>query len=309
MDREQLRKVIRGTIVTLPTPFDGEMKLDLLRMKDLTQWWVEQGLGSDIAPLKVAAAMGEGPMLDDDEWPLLLETVIAAAGKDAYVICALKSKDTMHAIEDARKAQDLGAIGLQIDPPIFHGPTQDDYVRYFSEISDAIDIGIMIYNTHWYGCPSVSADTMLRLADAEHVAAIKWSVPEGLDYDEMRLFAHIFNVIDNSNQPVRCHKNGGHGYISATIAAYPQFDLEIWQLLESKRYDKAQERLSRLQEVLTPWRAKVRAQSGGVRPVKGVMDAMGQSAGPPRPPTLPLEESEVDEVKDALRGLGWPVPD
>ena len=94
MNREELRKVIKGTIVTVPTPFDEEMRLDLPRMKDLTQWWVEQGLGSGIAPLKVAAAMGEGPMLDDDEWPVLLQTVVDAAGKDAYVICALKSKDT-----------------------------------------------------------------------------------------------------------------------------------------------------------------------------------------------------------------------
>ena len=292
MNREELRKVIRGTIVTLPTPFDEDKRLDLRRMSDLTQWWVEQGLGSDIAPLKVAAAMGEGPTLGDDEWPLLLRTVVNAAGNDAYVICALKSKDTLHAIEDAKKAQDLGAIGLQIDPPIFHGPTQDDYVRYFSDISHAINIGIgigiMIYNTHWYGCPSVSAETMLRLGDAEHVAAIKWGVPEGLDYDDMRKFAHMFNVIDNSDQPVRCHKNGGHGYISATIAAYPQFDLDIWQLLEAKRYEEAQEKLDRRQEALTPWRAKVRAPSGGVRPVKGVMDAMGRSAGPPRLPTLPL---------------------
>ena len=308
MNREELRKVIKGTIVTVPTPFDEEMRLDLPRMKDLTQWWVEQGLGSGIAPLKVAAAMGEGPMLDDDEWPLLLQTVVDAAGRDAYVICALKSKDTMHAIEDAKKAQDLGAIGLQIDPPIFHGPTQDDYVRYFSDISDAIDIGIMIYNTHWYGCPSVSADTMLRLDDAEHVAAIKWSVPEGLDYDDMRQFVHIFNVIDNSDQPVRCHKNGGHGYISATIAAYPQFDLEVWQLLEAKRYDEAQEKLDARQRVLAPWRAKVRSRSGGVRPVKGVMDAMGRSAGPPRLPTLPLEGPAITEVKGILKGMGWPVP-
>lgn len=84
---------------------------------------------------------------------------------------------------------------------------------------------------------------MLRLVDAEHVAAIKWSVPEGEDYDQMRKFSHIFNVIDNTNQPVRCHKNGGRGYISALIAAYPQHDLEVWQLLEAHRYEEAQAKL------------------------------------------------------------------
>ena len=308
MNREELRRIIRGTIVTVPTPFDQDRQVDLARMTDLTRWWVEEGLGTETAPLKVTAAMGEGPALGDDEWPLVLRTTVNAAGSDANVICALKSKDTLHAIEDAKKAQDLGAIGLQIDPPLFHSPTQDDYVRYFSDISDAIDIGIMIYNTHWYGCASVSAETMLRLADAEHVAAIKWSVPDGLDYDDMRQFSHMFNVIDNSNQAVRCIKNGGRGYISATIAAYPQFDLQVWQLLESGRYDEAEEMLDRARQAIGPWRAKVQSRSGGIRPVKGAMDAMGRSAGPPRLPTLPLEEGEVEELRGILKGLGWPVP-
>ena len=308
MNRADCRKIFRGTIATLPTPFDGGKRLDLPRMSDLTSWWVEHGLGSDVAPLKVAAVMGEGPMLGDDEWPALLRTVVNAAGSDASVICALKPKDTIHTIEDAKKAQDLGAVGLQIAPPMFHGPTQDDYVRFFSDISSAIDIGIMIYNTHWYGCPSVSPDTMLRLSDAEHVAAIKWSVPENLDYDDMRKFAHIFNVIDNSSQPIRCHKNGGHGYISATICAYPEFDLHIWQLLEAKLYDEAQEQWDVREKSYTPWRQKIRTESGGVRHVKGAMDAMGLSAGPPRLPTLPLKEQDISELKSILEGMGWPVP-
>lgn len=37
---------------------------------------------------------------------------------------------------------------------------------------------------------------------------IKRSVPQSpqYDYDAMRQFSDIFNVIDNSNQPVRCHQ-------------------------------------------------------------------------------------------------------
>ena len=85
------------------------------------------------------------------------------------------------------------------------------------------------------------------MKDAEHVTAIKWAVPEGMDYDTMREFAHIFNVIDNSNQPVRCHKLGGAGYISSLIAAYPHHDLLVWQLLEQHRYEEAQEEVDRVQ--------------------------------------------------------------
>ena len=189
MDCGQLRKRIRGTPVTLPTAFDSGMKLDLATMAEMTRWWVEQGLGTDSAPLKTSAAMGEGPDLSDDEWPHLLRTVVNAAPSGTTVICGLKPKNTLHTIDDAKKAQDLGAVGLQIDLPFFHHSHQDDLVRHFTDISDAIDIGIMIYNTHWF-CQDplneyMRAETLLRMKDAEHVVTVKWSVPEGEDYDQI----------------------------------------------------------------------------------------------------------------------------
>ena len=305
MTRDELRKLIRGTIVTLPTAFDDDFKVDFGRQVEMVHWWREQGLGTDIAPIKSSAAMGEGPDLSDDEWPHLLRTVVNAAGSDAVVICGLKTKNTLHTIEDAKRAQDLGAVGLQIDLPIFHHPNQDDYVRYFTDISDAIDIGIMIYNTHWFGAESVTAETMLRLQDAEHVTAIKWDVPEGEDYDEMTKFSHIFNVIDNSNQPVRCHKNGGRGYISSLIAAYPQHDLEVWRLLEAHRYEEAQAKLDRVDAVLRPFEQKSAQRSGGYRFGKGMLAALGRPMGPPRPPTLPMDEQEIAELQGLLKQLDW----
>ena len=307
MNRDELRKLIGGTIVTLPTCFDDDFRLDLGRHAEMVHWWREQGLGTGINPLKSSAAMGEGPDLGDDEWPHLLRTVVNAAGGDAVVICGLKTKNTLHTIEDAKRAQDLGAVGLQIDLPIFHHPNQDDYVRYFTDISDAIDIGIMIYNTHWFGAESITAETMLRLQDAEHVVAVKWSVPEGEDYDEMTRFSHIFNVIDNSNQQVRCHKNGGRGYISATIAAYPQHDLEVWKLLEAHRYEEAQAKIDRVREAFAAYSAKCPKRSGGYSFGKGLSAVLGRPVGPPRPPTLPLNEYELAELKKTVEGLGWPV--
>ncbi len=309
MDRAELRQYIRGPIATLPTAMDDECYLDLGRMAELTEWWVENGVTADRAPLKVAAAMGEGPDLGDDEWPQLLRTVVNAAGDDGVVVCGLKCKDTLGTIDDARRAQDLGAIGLQIDLPFFHHPTQDDYVRFFTDISDGIDIGIMIYNTHWFGCESITAETMLRLKDAEHVVAVKWNVAEGQDYDDMLEFADIFNVIDNSSQPVRCHKNGGAGYIDPMMAIYPAYPLEVWDLCGAEKYDEAQALFESVKTPLREFMARASQRSGGYRVIKGLMAVMGRPVGPPRPPTLPLDDEEMAELRDIVAGIGWPLPE
>jgi 4-hydroxy-tetrahydrodipicolinate synthase len=312
MNREECRRHIRGAIVTMPTPFDDEFRLDLGRTREMTQWWVAQGLGKQTSPLKVAAAMGEGPDMSDDEWPALLRTVVNAAGPGATVLCAIQTKNTLHTIEDAKRAQDLGAVGLQIDLPVFHHGNQDDYVRYFTDISDKIDIGIMIYNTFWFGCECVTPETMLRLRDAEHVAAIKWNTPqqrnkstEGPAYDDMTKFASYFNVIDNSGQPVRCHKLGGAGYISSNIAVYPPHDLKLWEMLEAHRYEEAQAEFDRVRNILQPYAAKSHAKSGGYRFPKGLLAALDRPVGPPRPPTLPMDAGEVAELRKAIKELGW----
>ncbi len=307
MTRDDLKRLIQGPFATVPTAFDDGMKLDLAVMADRTRWWVAQGLVAGKAVIKVAAAMGEGPDLGDDEWPHLLRTVVNASGGKAAIVCGLKTKDTLHTIEDARKAQDLGAIGVQIDLPIFHHPTQDDIVRYFTDISDAIDIGIVLYNTYWFGVPSITAESVHRLAGAEHLVAIKWSAPPDGDYDDMRLFADQVNVIDNANQAVRCHENGGRGYINNTMNAYPAHDLALWELLEARRYDEAQALWDRVNAPLAAFIEKAGTRSGGYRVNKAMMAIMGLPMGVPRPPTLPLDAGEMAELRELMEGFGWPL--
>ena len=309
MNRSELKKVIRGTIVTMPTAFTDDFKLDLDTMAEMTKWYISEGLGTDTSPLKVAAAMGEGPDLADDELAPLLKCVIDAADGKANVICALKAKNTMHTIEDAKMAQDMGAIGLQIDLPFFHHAKQDDNVRHFTDISDAIEIGIMIYNTHWF-CHSPVAEymhpeSMLRLADAEHVTAIKWGVPDGEDYDTMTKFSDIFNVIDNTGQTSRCMRNGGAGYISSLVAVHPKYDIDQWKLYEAGKYDEADANKARVSAIMADWQGATGRKSGGYRQMKGMLKAMGRPMGPTRPPTLPLDAAEVAQAGEVARKLGW----
>jgi len=306
MKREEIKKLIVGPIATVPTPFDDDFEVDFGRMAAATKFWIDSGLVAGKAVIKVAAAMGEGPMLSDDEWPHLLRTVVQAADDKAAIVCGIHYKDTKRSIEDSKRAQDLGAIGLQISPPIFNSPTQDDILRYYEDISNAIDIGIMIYNTWWLSSGNVLPETLLKMADFKHIVSVKWSVPEDQDYEDMSKFSDIFTVIDNSSQPVRCHKLGGRGYINLTSEVYPPHDLRLWELLESQQYDEAQELFD---EVNNPLRELYAEQiSGGqARLKKGMMALMGMPVGDSRPPSMPLSDDEMAKLRQTLLSFGWPV--
>ena len=76
MNREELRRLIRGPIATVPTPFDDDLNVDFGKMSELTQWWVESGLVTGRAVIDVAAVAGEGDKLREIEWEHLLQTVV-----------------------------------------------------------------------------------------------------------------------------------------------------------------------------------------------------------------------------------------
>ena len=323
MRRDELKKLIQGSICTLPAPFDENHRADYGRMYELCKFLVDQGLRTGNSVLKVAAAGGEGSQLADDEWAAMVQSVVSAADGKVPVMAGISHKDTYRTIEDAKKAQDLGAVGLQISPPIFNDPKQDDLLRHYSAISDGIEIGVMVYNTPWfsmqmgkrYGGGGIHSlgdhhpDTIVKMADFEHIVAIKWSVSDDYEYEEMTRFAHIFNVLDNNTDPMLCHKLGGRGYINTFNDAYPAHDIEIWNLMESGRYEEAQKLYMhpRTPE-MAAFSAKVMAKSGGIARIKkGIMEVMGQPVGAMRPPSLPLMEEEVDELREIVRSWGWPV--
>jgi len=177
MDRKELERIIVGPIATVPTPFDDDYEVDYGRMSELTKRWVSEGLVKGKAVIKVAAAMGEGPMLSDEEWPSLLRTVVRAADDKAAIVCGLHYKDTKRTIEDAKRAEALGAHALQVCPPIFNLPSQDDLLDYYNDLSNAIDIGIMVYHTHWMSGGLIELDTIMKFKEISNIVSLKWSNP------------------------------------------------------------------------------------------------------------------------------------
>lgn len=306
MTRNELKKLILGPASAMPTPFDRQGKVDLGVMADMTRYWVANGIVAGKGMIKVTSG-ADAPDLSDADWANILHATVQAAGGKAAVACGLKAKNTRQTIEDVKIAAGLGVIGVQIDLPFLKFPTQDDIVRFYSEISDAVDIGIIVNNAFWFGAPGITTESIMRLADAEHVVAFKWAVPDDKQYDDMRQFAGIFSVIDNSNQPVRCHKNGGRGYVEGTFPVYPAHGFKVWALMEAGKYDEAQALFDSVAKPMGVWGASLDKRYGGDRAGKAMMQVMGFPAGEPLSPTVPLSAGELAGLRDMLRGFGWPV--
>ena len=306
MDKASLRKLIVGPMGVLPTPFDENYQLDLGRMNAMIQRLIDSGVTHGKGVLKIASAVGEGPMLSDTEIPALLRTAVKAADGRATIMLGIHYKDTTRAIEEAKMAQDMGAISLQVTLPIWNMPSQQDMYDFFYDLSNAIDIGIMIYHTHWMTGGFIEVETFEKLADLDNIAAIKWSVPNDDDFELMTKFTDKVNMIDNTANPVGSHKLGGRGYVQSYLDVNPKFDLKVWELLEAKQYDEAQKLYDSARIPLHSMYELVSKRTGGQSILhKAMNELMGNPVGPSRPPSKTLNTEETAELKKRLHDIGW----
>ena len=309
MNRQQKRDVYQGVIGVTVTPYYDNYEVNYGKMADLTKWWISNGLVRGDAALKVCSVMGEEPQLRENEWINMLKTTVDAAEGKVDIIGGTHCKDTLRTIEDLKKAHDVGVVGMQVAPPLFNDPNQDDILRYYEALSENSDIGIMVYQNHWYNYSAINAETLLKMKDFENIVCIKWPSFTGCPDESMEELGKYFNLIENGNDRVGFHKRGGDGFLDKTAVAYPPHDLQLWKFLEQKKYSEAQELWDTEESSMKEITAKIGANSGGqARMKKALMNVMGHEVGEQRPPTLPISESERSELRSVVIGLGWLDP-
>ena len=306
MNREELRELIVGAVATVPTPFDDDFNVDNGRISEATERWIDQGLVTGKAVIKVAASMGEGPQLDDDEWPGLLSAVVGAARGRVPIVGAIYSKDTVRSIRHAKQALDLGAVAIQVNPPLNSDPTQDDILRYYGALSDAVDIGIIVYNNPWAPNGRIFIETLRKIVEFENIVAIKWEPGTDADFEEVFELASTVNIIDNTIDLARGRRLGSIGFTSIGSGAYPPPYVRIWDMLEAGRLGEAQAAWDMVDKPLRRFYDKVTSKSGGQgRVTKGMTEIMGYPMGSCRPPSLPLSPEEMAELRGMMEGWGW----
>ena len=78
--------------------------------------------------------------------------------------------------------------------------------------------------------------------------------------------------------------------------------------MEAEKYDEAKSLFDSVDGPLREFDEKLAARSGGqARLKKGLMAAMGKPVGSSRPPSKPLTEGEMKDLRQILLDLGWPV--
>jgi 2-keto-3-deoxy-L-arabinonate dehydratase len=164
--------IYRGVFPVAPTIFDDHGHLDLEGQKRAIDFMIDAGSQG----LCILANFSEQFALTDDERSTVQKTVLDHVAGRVPVIVTTTHFSTRICAERSRAAQEAGAAMVMAMPP-YHGATirvgERGIQEFFSRVSDAIDIPIMIQDAPVSGTP-LSAPFLAKLArEVAHVSYFK----------------------------------------------------------------------------------------------------------------------------------------
>ena len=285
-----------GTFTVMVTAFDNNGRIDLDAQARFTEWQVGNGIHG-LIPL---GSTGEFLSMSFSERKAIAECVIKTVNGRVPVLVGAGAESTEEVIDNVEMAENLGADGTMIIPPFYSTPTRLELLKHFERISQSATKPIMLYNNPATSNVDLTPDLVADLSHFQHIDYIKEStmdvtrVRDILEVSEGRM--NVFGGI----MGYESFLSGACGWVAVGSNIMPK---EFSLLFSCAYKDKDLKEARRIYKKLLPIIRLV----GGHRYVsatKAALMEIGQSVGLPRSPRLPLPDSEMSIVNEALEMSG-----
>ena len=301
-----------GVVTSLPTFCDDDYKLLLDRQRKHIRWVIDRGLKEGSAVLMASGGLGEGYFLSNDEFKQIVDVLVDAANGEVPTMVGVFELSAREAAKKASYAADAGIDFIQLSPPHYMVPSEDDVFGHFRYVNDHADIGIVAYNIPW-AMPSpgfdLTAGLLNRFTELENVVGVKWSSHDIRHFLRiLRQFSDRFNFIDNMQIFSLGAKLGMKGYISHWGNAAPKLALRWWELLKNGQYDEFDQEFLRMEfdpyiKVVSPEQQNWVGMGEGPT-ARLSLKLLGLDSGPPFPAQAMVSEEYIEGARKAIEASG-----
>ncbi len=164
----------QGVFPMLATPFGEDGQFDMASQLRLVDHLLEQGVHG----LGAFGNAGEGYALLPEEKRALLDGIVRRVDERVPVIVGVGATGTAAAVQACQQAEGQGARGLMVLPPFYVKPDTDGLRFFFSALSEAVSIPIMVQDAPLLSQVPMPSALLARLArENEHVEYAKVEAP------------------------------------------------------------------------------------------------------------------------------------
>ena len=289
--------MFEGSYVALVTPFypDGSVNFD--KLKELLEWHIENGTDGFV----ILGTTGENPTTEHDEDAAIVRCAVDTVRGRIPVIAGGGSNSTATALTKCRRFRDFGVDGLLCVTPYYNKSTQKGLYRHFTQLADATELPMILYNVPGRTGCSLSVETVRELARHRNIRAIKEASGNISYASHIAAFTNdefeLLSGEDGLTVPIL--SLGGRGVISVLANVFPRETHDMVSRYLAGDTKGALELQLRYQDFIDALFCEVNPI-----PVKEAMNYLGMGVGPCRMPLCEMDDGDRQLLIHRLKELG-----
>ena len=229
-----------GVMPAVTTKFTQNDRLDLEMFKKNIQAQLDAGVHGIV----LGGTLGEASTLSDDEKRILTQETVDFVNGQVPVLINIAEQTTKSAIESAKKAEDDGASGLMMLPPMRYKSGEEETVAYFKAVANSTNLPIMVYNNPVDYKVEVTLDMFDDLlSTCANIQAVKEST---------RDISNVTRIINRFGDRLKIMTGvdtlalesllmGANGWIAGLVCAFPSETVAIYELQKAGKIQEALE--------------------------------------------------------------------
>ncbi len=189
----------------------------------------------------LGGTLGEASsLLNEEKYDLVRFTVEKTASR-IPVVMNIAEQTTRAAIAAARAAEDCGASGLMLLPPMRYKADDRETLEYFRAVAEAGPLPIMIYNNPVDYKILVTLDMFAVMADWPTIQAVKESTRDVSNVTRMiNRFGDRFSILCGVDTlALESLFMGAHGWVAGLVDAFPRETVAIYRHVQAGRHAEA----------------------------------------------------------------------
>ncbi len=227
----------KGVMPAVTTKFTADGKIDYgLFLKNI-EYQVDSGVNAVI----LAGTLGESSTLDDSEKTDLLAFTVEKVNGRIPVLLNIAEGSTRKAIETAKKAQEAGAEGLMLLPPMRYKADKREILEYFISVADSVSLPVMIYNNPVDYGTEVTLEMFESLLKKDNIQAVKESTRDVTNVTRIKnAFGDRLKILCGVDTlAMEELLMGADGWVAGLVSAFPGETVAIYNLIKQGNYDEA----------------------------------------------------------------------
>ncbi|MDX1316764.1 MAG: dihydrodipicolinate synthase family protein [Xanthomarina gelatinilytica] len=227
----------KGVMPAVTTKFTETDELDL----NMFEVNIKAQLEAGVHGIVLGGTLGEASTLLDEEKRQLTQATVDIVKGQVPVLINIAEQTTKAAIHAAQKAEEDGAKGLMMLPPMRYKSGDRETVEYFKAVANNTSLPIMVYNNPVDYKIEVTMDMFEELLKCDNIEAVKESTRDTTNITRIKnRFGDRLKIMTGVDTiALESLLLGADGWIAGLVCAFPAETVAIYELQKAGRLKEA----------------------------------------------------------------------